>query len=212
MALSNADMLATSASRYGYNLDLRNFPFRDFRQFKIDFLSEYFANITTEYAMYTDALDSWFLRPDILKVYKRYYKDKIVVSANRDHYPVTDLYVATEESFPSITSLRFTCSSQFIGRSKDLAAFLEKMKTAYAGLTDQEGWHVMRAHKVADFEIDNKCRLFMNMTGIKKEEITDDWRFTETKTKPCSIHFGGAKGGDPNAQLMSYFYDKWLHN
>jgi hypothetical protein len=44
--------------------------------------------------------------------------------------------------------------------------------------------------------------LFLNMTNVLPEELTKDLRLTETKKKPCSIHFGGPKGADQNAVNM----------
>lgn len=203
-------MLVNSCSIYQYDLEYHDFNFQNFRQFKIDHILEYLRNSTDEIIMYTDALDSWFLRDDVLKVYKKYFKNKVVISANRDHYPVSDLYTDFPETDES--SFKFICSSQFIGERKKLIALFETMQQAYAGYVDQEAWHLLKAKGLADFEIDHKCRLFLNMTQVSADELTDDWMLKETKVRPCSIHFGGAKGDSPNAIMMREMYQKWLQN
>lgn len=212
MGQTIARKLVESCRDFDYNLSFigADVWFKDFRQIKINLVLEELKKIETEYTMYTDAPDSWFLRGDFLKVYKTHFKDQVVVSGNRDHYPVTQLYdmVKAEELFPAESSFRFVCSSQFVGPTKMLIELFEVMRDQYEGLVDQEAWHFVRVNNLYPYVIDTQCRLFLNMTGVYPEEV-ENWVIKETKQKPCSIHFGGPKGDSPNGKMMEYFYDLW---
>ncbi len=210
MGESVANKLVRSCQVYGYDLTFigKDTGFRDFRQIKIDLVLESLRQVSTEYAMYTDAPDSWFLSSDILKTHKKYFNSEIVISGNRDHYPTTELY-ETHEIPEAKTSFRFICSSQFIGKTAELIKLFEIMQNAYAGYVDQEAWHLLKAKDLASFHIDHNCRLFLNMTNVFESELDADFKLTETKIRPCSIHFGGAKGDDPNAKAMESIYQKW---
>lgn len=198
--------LATSANKYGYNLSFvgNGHSFKDFRAAKIDLLLNEIKGVKEKYVMYTDGLDSWFLRGDILKEYKK-FNSPIVISGNRDHYPSTNLYTKYPEA---PTSVRYICSSQIIGTKESLVQALELMQNEYKGFTDQEGWNLLYVKKMVKMKIDHSCKLFLNMTNVLENEISN-FVFNETKSRPCSIHFGGPKGGSPNAILMNKMYNRW---
>jgi len=207
---ANATKLVTSCEYHGLELAFYGQAkwFRDYRQVKIDSILEYLPNVKHKYVMFTDAWDSWILKNNLFNVYKCNYWNRVVVSGNRDHYPATDLYDMTK--FPEApTSLRHICSSQFIGPREKIIELLTVMKETYKGTTDQEGWHLLYVNRMVDMVIDHQARLFLNMTNVNQEEVDESWVYQETKIKPCSIHFSGPKGGDPNAQKMEFFYEKW---
>lgn len=197
--------LKASCEKFNYNLEFigKDEWFRDFRQIKIDLILKVLKNIHTKYVCYTDAPDSWFLRGDILSVYKKNFPmNQIVVSGNRDHYPETTLYDFKDTDFPQDSSFRFICSSQFIGTTKELINFFEVMQREYQGTVDQEGWHYLFAKKLYPFEIDSRCKLFLNMTNVNIDELGIGFFLKETGVIPCAIHFGGAKGESPNGLAM----------
>lgn len=202
----DGEKLEESCVRFGYGFKWIGVGkgFVNFRQAKIDLLLEELGKINHEYVVFTDGLDSWFLKPNILKIYKK-MTDKVVVSGNRDHYPVTDLY-RLDEIPESPTSFRFICCSQFIGKTKDVINIIRIIRDSWSGFTDQEGWHYCLAKGLIDIEIDYYCKLFLNMTKVKMNELTKDFRLKETKFKPASVHFGGPKGGDENYTNMNNFY------
>jgi hypothetical protein len=210
----NSGKLIASCQKYGYELDFyaKDQGFHNFRQIKMDYILEFLRTVEHEYVMFTDAWDSWLLTADILKVYKKHFDNKIVISGNRDHYPQTDLYDMVKDvgEFPTDTSFRFVCSAQFMGPTKKLIELFEKMDQEYKGYTDQEGWHVLKVKKLFDYEIDSQCRLFLNMTNVEESELDEHFVLGETGIRPCSIHFGGPKGDHPNAIAMARFFDKWL--
>lgn len=210
MGESCAFRLIETCRQYNYPLVFigKDVWFKNFRQIKIDLILDALKTIDAEYTMYSDAPDSWILCPDLFTIYKQFFAEKIVVSANRDHYPETNLYQGLP--FSKHTSFRFVCSSQFIGPTQKLIAFFETMRREYLGFVDQEGWNYLHVNKIADFDIDYYCRLFLNMTQVFPEEITEDFQLKETGTYPASIHFGGAKGDSPNGVLMAQFYEKFL--
>lgn len=212
MGKDSAQKLVESCSRYGYNLDYQDFPFQNFRQFKIDSMLDYLKSVNNEHVMYTDATDTWFLRKNIFNVYRNHFgEDAIVVSGNRDHYPQTQLYDMTKEDeyFSSHTSFRFICSSQFIGPRLKLIELFTIMQKEYQGMVDQEGWHYIKVKNLYPFHIDKDCRLFLNMTQVRPDEVDQFFRLKETWKFPCSIHFGGPKGADLNAIAMSEMFGRW---
>lgn len=204
-----AQKLIHSCTVYEYNLEFigKGHGFRDFRQLKIDLLLEELGKVSEEYVMFTDGLDSWFLRRDAMRVFKT-FKKPVVVSGNRDDYPATNLY--TPKEYPEApTSFRYICSSQFMGKTSDVIKVLSIIRDNYAGMTDQEGWNYCYAKGLIDVVVDHECRLFLNMTGVDPKELDEDFQLEETQRVPVSIHFGGPKGNDPNAINMAKLYDKW---
>ncbi len=198
--------LAESCVKYGYDLEVlgQGKPFINFRQAKLELLIEELEKLEEEYVMYTDGLDSWFLRPNILNAYKKYNAD-VVVSANRDHYPATKLY----EGYPKgKTSFVYICSSQIIGRRVEVIKTLRTIMTKYEGYTDQEGWNYCYVKGFINVVVDGNCGLFLNMTNVSKNELDDKFTLLETGNIPYAIHFGGAKGNSPNAEMMRYFWNK----
>lgn len=205
----DGERLVHSCAAYGYNMSWvgQGQGFKNFRQAKLDLLLEELMKVEEDYVMFTDGLDSWFLRDDAMKVFKT-FKSPVVVSGNRDHYPVTDIYKV--EEFPEApTSFRFICSSQFMGETQQVINTIRIIQGTYGGFTDQEGWNMCVVRGTIPAVIDYKCKLFLNMTGVKPEELDDNFKLKETKIVPVSIHFGGPKGGDPNALNMVKFYEKW---
>lgn len=200
--------LAESCQKYGYDLALigQGHGFKNFRQLKIDLLLQELMMVKEDFVMFTDGLDSWFLRDDILKLYKK-FKSPVVISGNRDHYPASNLY----RDYPKAnTSFRFICSSQFIGETKEVIGALALIQHHYSGMTDQEGWNALYANKLLpNTVIDHECRLFLNMTQVDLKELDPKFKLKETGNIPASIHFGGPKGGDPNYQNMLDMFEKW---
>jgi hypothetical protein len=208
---NNAFRLKHSCEVYGYELAFygSDQSFRDFRQTKIDLLLEFLYTVKHKYVMYTDAWDSWFLRGDILEVYKKNFVETVVVSGNRDHYPATNLYSVDDFPLSYTTSFGYICCSQFIGPTKKVIKVLEEIREYYQGYIDQEGWHYCYVNVLADFMIDKQCELFLNMTDVDERELSFGLYLQETGNKPCSIHFGGGKGESSNAQLMNKIYSYW---
>lgn len=199
--------LIKSSQFYGYDLEFigQGNGFRNFRQLKLDLLLSELENVKSDFVMFTDGLDSWFLRDDALKVFKT-FNSPVVISGNRDWYPTPE----SEYTMPeSPTTFRFVCSSQFIGETKAVIDSLNVIRNTYAGFTDQEGWNLCIAKGLIPAVIDYKCKLFLNMTGVNPNELDDDFRLKETKNIPVSIHFGGPKGDDPNNKNMKDIFEKW---
>lgn len=186
--------LLETASKFGYEIRKigEGKSFINFRQAKIDVLLEDLHKVEHEYVCFTNGLDSWFLNGDLFKTYKKYFKNKVVVSGNRDHYPSSDLYDISE--FPETKDFRYICCSQFIGKTKDVIKTIETIRDSWNGFTDQEGWHYVYVKGLSNIEIDHKCRLFLNMTNVGLEELTN--------FSPCSIHWGGPKSDSPNGIAM----------
>lgn len=204
--------LIESCNRYGYDLSFigQGHGFRDFRQLKLDLLIEEISKVKQRFVMYTDGLDSWFLRDDILNIYKKYYNNKVVISGNRDMYPVSELYNDLPES---PTSFKYTCSSQFMGETMAVLESLNIIRELYGGYVDQEGWNLYINTKpvLPEAVIDYECRLFLNMTQVEENELDSEFRLAETSNIPASIHFGGPKGSDPNYIKMMNLYERWLN-
>jgi hypothetical protein len=214
----NSGKLINSCNHYGYELAFYSKVdwFRDFRQVKINRLLEFLYTVKHKYVCFTDAWDSWFLRADLLKVYKRYFNGQVVVAGNRDYYPGSE-YIDIYPAAP--TSFRFICSSQFMGETKKVIGVIEAIKRKYSGNIDQEGWNDLYVFNnsphlsTKQFVIDYECRLFLTMVNVLPEEVdTKVWKLKETKTRPCSIHFSGGKGSSPNGRLMEEFYQLWQNN
>lgn len=205
-----AGKLIESAKRFDYDLEFvgQGVGFTNFRQSKIDLLLEELKKIENPYVMFTDGLDSWFLRNDILEKFLL-FKSEIVVSGNRDHYPSTDLY-KLEEYPESPTSFRYICSSQFIGKTEFLIKFIETMQKEYLGFTCQEGWNYMAIKYQGSFQIDYNCELFLNMTNVQNSELDENFMLKETGNIPCSIHYGGPKGNSPNGLAMAEMWQKYV--
>lgn len=205
----DAHMLVKSCEVYGYPLQFygHHGGFYNFRQIKIDMLLDILKGVHSEYVMYTDAFDSWFLKPNILEIYKTFDKP-VVVSGNKDHYPHTTLYTGFPEA---LTSFRYICCSQFIGPTDKVIQTIETIRDKWSGHTDQEGWHYCYVNGWIDAEIDHYCKLFLNMTRVTLDDIdvTGNIRLKETNIEPASIHFGGPKGGDPNEINMKRVYEIW---
>lgn len=203
-----AEKLVRSCQVYGYDLSFIGVGqgFKNFRQAKIELLLSELKNVDATHIMYTDGLDSWFLRDDLFDVYDKYFSG-VVISGNRNHYPSSDLY----DFYPiSESSFQYICSSQFIGPKEELISILELMLRVYQGYTDQEGWNLLYARNLAHITVDDQCRLFLNMTNVSMDEVTDTFLLKETRKRPCSIHFGGPKGDDPNAIMMTNLYELWV--
>jgi hypothetical protein len=207
-----ASMLVKSCQTYNYNLDFygQGISFRDYRQAKIDLLLEALKQRTEKYIMVTDGHDSWMLNNNIFPKFKA-MKAPIVISGNRDHYPATELY--TEFMYPEApTSFKYICSSQMIGERLALINAFEIIQERYKGFTDQEAWNAARCFDWFDFVIDYKCQLFLNMTNVDTEELNEEFKLKETNSKPCSIHFGGAKSDSPNGIAMRSTFQNWLNS
>ena len=198
--------LADTCTKYGYKLKMlgEGHSFINFRQAKIDLLISELNEIKDSIIMFTDGLDSWFLSDKLEETYKKYFNNRVVVSGNRDHYPYTQLYAPKEYPIAP-TSFRFICSSQFIGRRSKVIKVLETIRDNWDGITDQEGWNYCYAKRLIDIDIDYNCRLFLNMTNVNINELNSHV-LKETGIKPCSIHFGGAKGDSPNGIAMRKYW------